>query len=96
MSELIRCAWGFKEPLLLAYHDEEWGIPEHGEAKLLAKLILDGAQAGLSWITILRKRKGYLKAFHGFDAERMARYGERCRAIRWDVREDVRQSSEQG
>jgi DNA-3-methyladenine glycosylase I len=65
------------DPLMIAYHDEEWGVPEHDESKLLAKLILDGAQAGLSWLTILRKREGYLKAFHGFDAERMARYGTR-------------------
>src|SRR5436190_23441588 len=77
MAELIRCHWSLSDPLLSSYHDEEWGVPEHDEQKLLAKLILDGAQAGLSWITILRKKEGYLKAFHGFDPERVARYGKR-------------------
>jgi DNA-3-methyladenine glycosylase I len=73
-----RCAWSFsKEPLLTEYHDVEWGTPEHDDDKLFAKLILDGAQAGLSWVTILRKREGYLKAFHNFDAEKIARYGKR-------------------
>ena len=76
---ITRCAWASleKEPLMAVYHDTEWGVPEHDDAKLLAKLILDGAQAGLSWITILKKREGYLKAFHNFDAEKMARYGKR-------------------
>lgn len=75
---LIRCAWvGEKEPLMAIYHDTEWGVPEHDDQKLLAKLILDGAQAGLSWVTILRKREGYLKAFHGFDPEKVARFGKR-------------------
>jgi DNA-3-methyladenine glycosylase I len=75
----IRCAWASlqKEPLMAVYHDTEWGTPEHDDAKLFAKLILDGAQAGLSWVTILRKREGYQKAFHNFDAEKMARYGKR-------------------
>ncbi len=77
MPEIIRCVWSVTDPLMIAYHDEDWGVPEHDESKLLAKLILDGAQAGLSWVTILRKREGYLKAFHGFDAERMARFGKR-------------------
>jgi DNA-3-methyladenine glycosylase I len=73
-----RCAWASeKEPLLVAYHDEEWGVPERDDEKLLAKLILDGAQAGLSWITILRKREGYLKAFRNFDPEKVARFGTR-------------------
>src|ERR1700722_7602225 len=62
---------------MAVYHDTEWGVPEHDDAKLLAKLILDGAQAGLSWITILKKREGYHKAFHNFDAEKIARYGKR-------------------
>jgi DNA-3-methyladenine glycosylase I len=62
---------------MAVYHDTEWGVPEHDDDKLFAKLILDGAQAGLSWVTILRKREGYLKAFHNFDAEKMARYGKR-------------------
>src|ERR1051325_2520292 len=77
MPEIIRCKWSVTDPLMTAYHDEEWGVPEHDEQKLLAKLILDGAQAGLSWITILRKKEGYLKAFHGFDPERVAKYGKR-------------------
>jgi DNA-3-methyladenine glycosylase I len=79
MAEIVRCSWASleKEPLMAAYHDTEWGTPEHDDDKLFAKLILDGAQAGLSWVTILRKREGYLKAFHNFDAEKMARYGKR-------------------
>src|SRR5436309_704834 len=77
MSEIIRCHWSLSDPLLVTYHDREWGVPEHDDQKLLAKLILDGAQAGLSWITILRKKEGYLKAFHGFDPERVAQYGKR-------------------
>ncbi len=78
-NEIVRCAWASlqKEPLMAVYHDTEWGVPEHDDDKLFAKLILDGAQAGLSWVTILRKREGYLKAFHNFDAEKMARYGKR-------------------
>ena len=75
---LTRCAWaGEKEPIMIDYHDTEWGVPEHDDSKLLAKLILDGAQAGLSWVTILKKREGYEKAFHNFNAEKMARYGKR-------------------
>jgi DNA-3-methyladenine glycosylase I len=75
---LIRCGWvGEKEPLMAIYHDTEWGVPEHDDQKLLAKLILDGAQAGLSWVTILRKREGYLKAFRNFDPEKVARFGKR-------------------
>jgi DNA-3-methyladenine glycosylase I len=62
---------------MFAYHDEQWGVPVHDDRQLFAKLILDGAQAGLSWSTILAREEGYLRAFHGFDAERMARYGER-------------------
>jgi DNA-3-methyladenine glycosylase I len=77
--KMVRCAWASleKEPLMAVYHDTEWGVPEHDDAKLFAKLILDGAQAGLSWVTILRKREGYQKAFHNFDAEKIARYGKR-------------------
>ena len=63
--------------MYLQYHDEEWGVPEHDDAKLFEKIILDGAQAGLSWLTILKKREGYRRAFGGFDAVRMARYTER-------------------
>ncbi len=74
---LRRCGWVSADALYINYHDTEWGTPEHDDAKLLEKLILDGAQAGLSWITILRKRDGYRRAFHGFDAERVSRYGKR-------------------
>jgi DNA-3-methyladenine glycosylase I len=72
-----RCEWCLGHPLYVAYHDQEWGVPEHDDQRLFEKLILDGAQAGLSWLTILKKREGYRRAFDGFDAERMARYGPR-------------------
>src|SRR2546428_14171614 len=65
------------EPLMLAYHDEEWGVPLHGDRELFAKLVLDGFQAGLSWRVILNKRARFLEAFDGFDPERMARYDRR-------------------
>ena len=71
-----RCAWCGVEPLYVAYHDREWGVPLHDERSLFEFLILEGAQAGLSWLTILKKREGYRRAFHNFDAERVARYGE--------------------
>ena len=69
-----RCAWCGSDPLYVAYHDEEWGVPVHDDRRLFEFLILEGAQAGLSWLTILRKREAYRKAFHGFDWERIARY----------------------
>src|SRR5205807_9552686 len=65
------------EPLMLAYHDEEWGVPLHGDRELFAKLVLDGFQAGLSWRVILHKRARFLEAFDGFDPKRMARYDRR-------------------
>src|SRR5438552_3275764 len=71
-----RCPWATTEPAI-AYHDEEWGVPVHDDRKLFEFLILEGAQAGLSWITILKKRKSYRKAFDGFRAEKIARYGTR-------------------
>jgi DNA-3-methyladenine glycosylase I len=72
-----RCGWvNLSEPLYIAYHDEEWGVPVHDDTKLLEMLVLEGAQAGLSWLTILRKREGYRAAFDRFDAEKMARYDE--------------------
>src|SRR5580698_1885301 len=71
----LRCAWCPDDALYLAYHDAEWGVPVHDERKLFEMLCLEGAQAGLSWITILRKRESYRLAFDGFDAEKMARYG---------------------
>ncbi len=71
-----RCPWPGEDPLYLAYHDHEWGVPQHDAGKLFELLILEGAQAGLSWITILRKREAYRRAFHGFDAEVIARFGD--------------------
>ena len=72
-----RCDWCGTDPLYVAYHDEEWGVPLRDERKLFEFLILDGAQAGLSWRTILHKRENYRRAFDGFDAARMARYTPR-------------------
>jgi len=71
-----RCPWAATEPAI-TYHDEEWGVPVHDDRMLFEFLILEGAQAGLSWITILKKRKNYRKAFDGFRAEKIARYGAR-------------------
>jgi len=76
-KEPKRCPWPGTDPLYLAYHDEEWGVPVHDDKALFGKLILDGFQAGLSWIIILRKRDAFLKAFHGFDPARMAKYGDK-------------------
>jgi DNA-3-methyladenine glycosylase I len=70
-----RCPWPGKDPLYLAYHDEEWGVPERDGRALFEKLVLDGFQAGLSWITILRKREAFRAAFDRFDPEVIARYG---------------------
>lgn len=72
----IRCAWGESDPLYIEYHDKEWGLPVHDDQKLFEMLILEGAQAGLSWITILRKRPNYRQAFDQFDPEKVARYAE--------------------
>lgn len=71
-----RCEWCGTDPLYIAYHDHEWGVPVHDDRLLFEFLILEGAQAGLSWLTILKKREGYRKAFHGFDLERVAAYTE--------------------
>lgn len=71
-----RCAWAGDDPLYAAYHDEEWGVEVHDDRTLFEFLILEGAQAGLSWITILKKRESYREAFDGFDARRIARYRE--------------------
>jgi DNA-3-methyladenine glycosylase I len=70
-----RCDWSQGDPLMQAYHDQEWGVPLHEDRKLFEFLILDGAQAGLSWRTILYRREGYRRAFYRFDARRMARMG---------------------
>jgi DNA-3-methyladenine glycosylase I len=71
-----RCSWCGNDPLYVAYHDEEWGVPEHDDQRLFELLSLEGAQAGLSWITILRKREGYRRAFEDFDPEAVARFDD--------------------
>src|SRR5688572_33434078 len=70
----VRCAWAGSNPLYVAYHDQEWGVPLHDDQRLFEMLILEGAQAGLSWITILRKRDAYRRAFDNFDPRTVARY----------------------
>lgn len=70
-----RCSWPTNNALMLAYHDEEWGVPVHDDRTLFEFLILEGAQAGLAWQTVLNKREGYRKALSGFDARKIARYG---------------------
>jgi DNA-3-methyladenine glycosylase I len=72
-----RCPWCGSDPLYVAYHDEEWGVPEYDDRALFEKLMLDGFQAGLSWITVLRKREAFRAAFDGFDPEIVARYDSR-------------------
>lgn len=85
MTELIfmgikmikRCKWCGTDPLYIKYHDEEWGVPVHDDQKLFEMLILEGAQAGLSWITVLKKRENYRKAFNDFDVLKVSRYSEK-------------------
>jgi DNA-3-methyladenine glycosylase I len=77
ISDPPRCEWSVGDPLLLEYHDHEWGVPQHDDRALFELLTLEGAQAGLSWLTILRKRDGYRRAFAGFDPVAVARLGER-------------------
>jgi len=77
MKEAQACPWCGDDPLYRCYHDEEWGVPLYNDKKLYEFLILEGAQAGLSWITVLRKREGYRALFDGFDPEKIARYNER-------------------
>lgn len=72
-----RCEWCGNDPLYVRYHDKEWGVPVHSDRKLFEFLILEGAQAGLSWITILRKRPAYREAFDQFDFNKIANYNER-------------------
>lgn len=71
-----RCEWAIKTEIEQRYHDQEWGVPVHDDRMLFEFLILEGSQAGLSWSTILKKREGYRKAFHGFDAQKISRYTE--------------------
>ncbi len=73
-KEKTRCPWATSDPLYIEYHDREWGLPQHDDRRLFEMLILEGAQAGLSWITILRKRDNYRKAFDDFDGGRIAKY----------------------
>ncbi len=72
-----RCFWCTSDPLYIRYHDEEWGVPLHDDRKLFEMLILEGAQAGLSWLTILKRREGYREAFDRFDAKKIARYDKK-------------------
>lgn len=76
MTTPRRCSWAEPDPLMRAYHDEEWGVPERDPRALWEKLVLDGFQAGLAWITVLRKRDAFRAAFEGFEPERVAAYGE--------------------
>lgn len=83
---LCRCNWCGTDALYVTYHDQEWGVPEYDSRALFEKLLLDGFQAGLSWITILRKRDNFRRAFDGFDAEKMARYTpEKCESLMRDA-----------
>lgn len=77
MREKTRCEWCLSDPLYIKYHDDEWGTPLHNDQKLLEMLILEGFQAGLSWITILRKRENFRKAFDNFDAKKIAAYDKK-------------------
>ncbi len=74
MQSKCRCPWCGTDPLYMAYHDDQWGVPLHGDSNLFEMLTLEGAQAGLSWLTILRKREGYRRAFEGFDIRRVAAF----------------------
>src|SRR5690242_16455915 len=75
-NSLHRCAWAESDPLLVSYHDEEWGVPEYDSRALWEKLMLDGFQAGLSWLVILRKREAFRRAFKNFAPDKVARFGE--------------------
>src|SRR6202140_2377220 len=75
VETIVRCPWCGSDPLYIAYHDREGGVPLHDERRLFEMLTLEGAQAGLSWLTILRKREGYRTAFAGFDPSKVARFG---------------------
>jgi len=79
-KEKMRCEWCGQDPLYIKYHDAEWGVPTHEDQELFEMLILEGQQAGVSWITILKKRENYRAALDGFDPEKMARYGDQKRA----------------
>jgi DNA-3-methyladenine glycosylase I len=76
-ESIRRCRWGGTDPLYVAYHDLEWGVPVYDDRRLFEFLVLEGAQAGLSWLTILRKREGYRRAFCGFDPVKVASFGQK-------------------
>ncbi|MDG1438868.1 MAG: DNA-3-methyladenine glycosylase I [Emcibacteraceae bacterium] len=76
MNDVVRCGWCGDDPIYTAYHDDEWGVPVYDSRALWEKLILDGFQAGLSWITILKRRDNFIKAFDGFDPVKIAAYGD--------------------
>lgn len=81
VKEVVRCPWGgIGDPEYMRYHDEEWGVPNADDRRLFEKLILEGFQSGLSWLTILKKRSHFRKVFHDFDAERIARFTEKDKA----------------
>jgi DNA-3-methyladenine glycosylase I len=80
MPDKKRCAWCLVDPIYIDYHDKEWGRPVHDDRQLFEMLILEGAQAGLSWLTILRRREGYRRAFDRFEAKKIARYDKRKQA----------------
>ncbi len=77
MTDKTRCGWSSNDAIMIQYHDTEWGVPVHDDRKLFEFLVLEGAQAGLSWITILKRREGYSRAFDGFDYNKVAKYGEK-------------------
>jgi DNA-3-methyladenine glycosylase I len=77
MKQITRCTWSVSNPIYTKYHDKEWGVPVHNDRKLFEMIILDGAQAGLSWLTILKKRENYRKAFDNFDYKKVAKYDKR-------------------
>src|SRR3954462_14859850 len=79
MKAVTRCSWAGEDPLMRRYHDEQWGVPVHDDRLLFEMLTLEGAQAGLSWITVLRKRENYRRALAGFDAAKVARFTARDR-----------------
>ena len=76
MDEIIRCAWSGSDPIYMDYHDQEWGVPARDDRKQFEFLVLESAQAGLSWLTILKRRAGYQRLYAGFDAEQVARFDE--------------------
>ena len=77
MAQIKRCDWSVNHPIYIKYHDKEWGVPVHNDRKLFEMIVLDGAQAGLSWLTILKKRENYRKAFDNFDPKKVAKYDKR-------------------